>query len=70
MICPHCKKPLKRGASPEIIRRAKEMVADGYSLRDISRLLEDDGIFISFATLSRHLSGKTKARSSEGVKNG
>lgn len=62
MICPHCKAVIKRGPTPEAIKRAKEMQAKGYSLREMERLLFAEGIHVSFASLSRALSPKKKAK--------
>ncbi len=55
MICPHCKKPITRGlrAGKKALQKAKAFRAKGYSLRDIEKLLSEDGIQISYSHLSR-----------------
>lgn len=54
MICPHCKKPIERKISKKTIAEAKKLRKEGYSLRDIERILHTKGVYVSFTTLSRH----------------
>lgn len=50
MVCPHCKKPIKREHSPELKKRALALAVEGYSMRDIEALLERR---VSFGTIAR-----------------
>lgn len=50
MICPHCKKPIKREHSDELKKKAIALVKQGYSMRDVESLLERR---VSFGTISK-----------------
>lgn len=50
MICPHCKKPIKREHDDALKSKALALVKEGYSLRDVESLLERK---VSFSTVSR-----------------
>lgn len=55
MICPHCKKAIKRGISADAWKRARELRKEGYSLREVEKILFSLGISVSYSTLSRRL---------------
>jgi hypothetical protein len=55
MICPHCKKPIDTRVTDAALKRARKLRKEGHSLRDIERILIDEGYRASFSTLSRKL---------------
>lgn len=60
MICPHCHKAIPRGMSVETLKRAKELKQRKFSLREIEKILWSEGVFVSFATISRALKRESK----------
>jgi transposase-like protein len=50
MICPHCKKPIKREHSDDLKKQALSLVKQRYSTRDVESLLERK---VSFGTIAR-----------------
>lgn len=55
MICPHCKKAIPHKVNDKAIIRAKELSIEGFSLREIEKILFAEGMSVSIATLSRNL---------------
>ena len=57
MICPHCKKAIEWKVSEETKVRARELKAldARYSVRDIEKILRDEGHHISYPTIARIL---------------
>ncbi len=50
MICPHCRKPIKREHTEAIKKKVLSLHAKGYSVRDIESLLER---VVSFSTVAK-----------------
>ena len=50
MICPHCRKPIKRAHPEELKAEALALLAKGYSIRDVESLLERR---VSFGTVAK-----------------
>lgn len=65
MICPHCKKPVSRTISEADKAKAKQLLQAGYSMRDISVLLEGR---ISFSSVSRLMQKQNKSKRKEPTK--
>lgn len=57
MICPHCKKSIGRGLTTKAKRRAIELKKQGYSLREMEKILWSEGETVSFASIHRFLRG-------------
>lgn len=57
MMCPHCHKTFKHGAegSPEVIALIKKYDAQGYSCREIEKLIFKDGHVIGFSQINREI---------------
>lgn len=53
MICPHCKKPIKRTIDYKVKKRIIALHKQGYSSRDISTLLLTEGHTASFSSVAR-----------------
>jgi len=60
MICPHCHKAIQHTVSEEALALAKEYQKQGFSLREIEKLLFKDGHKASAASLSRKLKAVKK----------
>lgn len=58
MICPHCSKPIEYGVSDQAAKRARELIKQGYSMRETERMLFKEGMHMSFSTISRMLRGE------------
>lgn len=58
MICPHCKKPIKRDVDEKTANRARELVKQGYSFRETERMLFSEGMRMSFSSISRMLKAR------------
>lgn len=63
MICPHCRKPLPRlikgtQVSKDAILKIAKLRSQGYSFRDIERLLFEEKILVSAATACRLMKQK------------
>lgn len=54
MICPHCKKPISWAISKETLKRAKELRKQGYSFRDMEKVLISEGHHATYSNLSRY----------------
>lgn len=55
MICPHCKKLIsfKKQKSSQEIMEVLSLHKEGYSTRDIEKLLFTKNIMVSFSTVAR-----------------
>lgn len=52
MICPHCRKPINKRATPAQKKEMLRLSKEGYSCRDIASFM---GGLVSFSTVSRVL---------------
>lgn len=62
MICPNCKIPITWDMPPEAIKRAKSLRSQGYSFRDMERILFSEGFHCSYSNLSKHFRKIKKAQ--------
>ena len=60
MICPHCHKAITYGVDGAVYRRAKKLKDEGFSLREMEKILFKEGINVSFSSLSRAFKGQIK----------
>lgn len=60
MICPHCNKPIEYAVGKSAERRAKELIKEGFSLRETEKILFKEGMQMSFSSISRMLKKKSK----------
>lgn len=60
MICPHCRKPIQWEMSAECLIRARQLRKEGYSFRDMEKVLSVEGFRVSFSNLSRRLRKASK----------
>ena len=58
MICPHCQKPIEYGITAKAEKRARELVKQGYSLRETEKMLFKEGMHMSFSSIARMLREK------------
>lgn len=63
MICPHCNKHIKRGVTPEIRKLIVTLSKQGFSVRDIEKVLfKEYGALVSFSQVAKILRDNPKER--------